>query len=247
MARLRVFAGPNGSGKSTLLGILPAEYIGTYVNADDLERAIRTHGNFDLADYNLGGEAPARFERLLAALRGDAGRLEGHEGSLVADHMSLDGTRVSLPAVEMNSYIAATLADFLRFELLDAGVSFTFETVMSHESKVEFMAEARRRGYRTYLYFIATEDVDINVDRVEQRVALGGHPVAEANIKKRYPKTLALLQPACDAADRAYVFDNSGDAHRLVAEITNGEQLEVHTDDIPAWFVNTELWQSFQM
>ena len=247
MARLRVFAGPNGSGKSTLLGILPAEYVGTYINADDLERAIRTHGNFDLADYNLGAEAPARFERLLAALRGDAGRLEGHEGALVADHMSLDGTRVSLPAVEMNSYIAATLADFLRFELLDAGVSFTFETVMSHESKVEFMAEARRRGYRTYLYFIATEDVAINVDRVEQRVVLGGHPVAEANIKKRYPKTLALLHPACDAADRAYVFDNSGEAHRLVAEITNGEQLEVHTDDIPAWFVNTELWQSFQM
>jgi predicted ABC-type ATPase len=42
------------------------------------------------------------------------------------------------------------------------------------------------------------------------------------------------------------VFDNSGDAHRLVAEITNGEQMELHTDTIPAWFASTKLWQSFQ-
>lgn len=105
----------------------------------------------------------------------------------------------------MDSYVAATIADYLRYALIDSGRDFSFETVMSHESKVEFMADAQRHGYRTYLYFIATEDVDINVDRVQQRVDLGGHPVAQESIRSRYPRTLALLRPACDVANRAAV------------------------------------------
>ena len=54
MPRLRVFAGPNGSGKSTLLNVLPPEWVRIYVSADDLKRAIRTYGDFDLANYGLG-------------------------------------------------------------------------------------------------------------------------------------------------------------------------------------------------
>ncbi|MGS0753669.1 hypothetical protein ACVBEH_02230 [Roseateles sp. GG27B] len=38
--RLRVFAGPNGSGKSTIQELLRPEWIGIYVNADDMERQL---------------------------------------------------------------------------------------------------------------------------------------------------------------------------------------------------------------
>ena len=71
--------------------------------------------------------------------------------------------------------------------------------------------------------------------------------MAIANIDKRYPKSIGLLRVACDVANRALIFDNSEDAHRLVAEVTNGEELTVHIDSIPAWFAATELWQGFQM
>ena len=117
---------------------------------------------------------------------------------------------------------------------------------MSHESKVQFIAEARERGYRTYLYFVATDDVAINVDRVQQRVELGGHPVAQSNIYARYPKSIALLRSACAVSSRAYVFDNSGNALRLVAEVTGGDEMTLHTDSVPAWFIDTELWRYFQ-
>ncbi len=246
MPRLRVFAGPNGSGKSTLLEILPPEWIGIYINADDIERSIKRTGELDLTFFELGEDAEGRFVRLRDTLLGTE-RLDAGLAERLAASLSLDGTKVRVPAEVMDSYIAATLADFLRFELLAAGVDFTFETVMSHDSKVAFMAEAQSRGYRTYLYFIATEDVAINVDRVQQRVVLGGHPVAEVNINKRYPKSIGLLRAACDVANRAFIFDNSEDSHRLVAEVTNGEELTVHTDSIPAWFAATELWQDFQM
>ena len=63
----------------------------------------------------------------------------------------------------VNSYFASVAGDFLRQKLLAQKISFTFETVMSHPSKVELLAEAQRAGYRTYLYFVATEDPAINI------------------------------------------------------------------------------------
>ena len=39
--RLRMFAGPNGSGKSTIKEILPLQWLGVYVNADEMEKSSR--------------------------------------------------------------------------------------------------------------------------------------------------------------------------------------------------------------
>ena len=72
-------------------------------------------------------------------------------------------------------------ADFIRQKLLEARVSFTFETVMSVPDKVAFLRKAQQFGYRTYLYYVATEDPDINISRVRYRVKMGGHPVPEDN------------------------------------------------------------------
>mgnify|MGYP006883244285 FL=1 len=45
--------------------------------------------------------------------------------------------------------------------------------------------------------------------------------------------------------DRAYVFDNScDDARVLVAEVTEGNELEMKTDLMPYWF-KTVLWDKF--
>ncbi|MEE4342266.1 hypothetical protein V2J66_11620 [Pseudomonas alliivorans] len=54
---------------------------------------------------------------------------------------------------------------------------------MSHPSKVEIMREARHRGYRTYLYFVSTENPEINVGRVAIRVREGGHPVESITVR----------------------------------------------------------------
>jgi predicted ABC-type ATPase len=138
--------------------------------------------------------------------------------------------------VPVNSYFASVIADLIRQRLLEKGVSFTFETVMSHPRKVELMREAQARGYRTYLYFVSTENPEINVDRVEIRVQEGGHPVEPAKVRERYVKSLNLLPEAVAASDRAYVFDNSGHSSVLLAEVTGGTQLEYRTEDIPDWF-----------
>ena len=104
--------------------------------------------------------------------------------------------RLSFAGVGVNSYFASVLVDFLRQKLLERKVSITFETVMSHRSKVELLAQAQPAGYRTYLYFIATDDPEINISRVRNRVKMGGHAVPEDRIAARYHRSLELLMEA---------------------------------------------------
>ena len=145
----------------------------------------------------------------------------------------------------VNSYFASVLADFIRHKLLAAKVSLTFETVMSSPDKIVFLRKAQQAGYRTYLYFVATEDPDINVARVQSRVEMGGHSVAEDKIRSRYVRSLDLLPEAVAYVDRAYIFDNSGGERVWIAEVTNGTEIEMKTDQMPAWF-KTALWDKFE-
>jgi predicted ABC-type ATPase len=104
---------------------------------------------------------------------------------------------------------AQALSDLRRHACIQRRDSFSFETVMSHPSKVEIMTRARDAGYDVTLYFVATSDPDINVQRVETRVAQGGHDVPHDRIRARYWRSLDLLGHAALVARRSVVFDNS--------------------------------------
>jgi predicted ABC-type ATPase len=145
--------------------------------------------------------------------------------------------------VPVNAYFASVAADFLRQKLLEKQLSFTFETVMSSPDKVALLDKARRLGYRTYLYYVATEDPSINVSRVLSRVGQGGHAVPEDKIVSRYHRSLDLLMDAIRRTNRAYVFDNSGlpGQYTWLAEITDGAALELRAAEIPLWFKRAVL------
>lgn len=100
-------------------------------------------------------------------------------------------------------------AEASRTDCLEHGRSFSFETVMSHPSKIETLRQAHERGFTTLLYFVATSNPQVNVERVGQRVALGGHDVPADRIVSRYQRTLALLPEAVAVADRCFLFDNT--------------------------------------
>ncbi|HEX5222577.1 MAG TPA: hypothetical protein VFZ59_23685 [Verrucomicrobiae bacterium] len=119
-----------------------------------------------------------------------------------------------------------------------AKLSFTLETVKSHPDKITLLEKAQSLGYRTYLYYIATDDPAINISRVRNRVRQGGHRVPEDKIASRYERSLGLLMDAIMHTNRAYIFDNSTqDKDRTwLAEITDGRVLEMKVDLMPAWF-----------
>ena len=205
-SRLRMFAGPNGSGKSTLVGRVPAHLTSNFVNADEIEGEIGSYGFFDFGDWQM---APG--ERELLSYFTESAWLQKAGLGPQTERLLLRHNRLYFPG-GVNSYLASVLCDFLRRQLVIERVSFSFETVMSASDKVKFLAEARAQGYRTYLYFVATDDPLINVKRVQARVAKGGHPVPEDKIIARYYRTLDHLLDAIRASDRAYLWDNTIEA-----------------------------------
>jgi predicted ABC-type ATPase len=243
--RLRVLAGPNGSGKSTIKGELKPEWIGVFVNADEIERELgQAAGALDLRRLGITGEAAPVLRRIEGYIRHSTFAQQlGLHGLLSA--MTIDASlRLRVPQPH-NAYLASVLADAIRRELLDEGHTFTFETVMSSRDKVDFMKEARGRGYRVYLYFVATDDPAINVDRVRRRVKQGGHPVPARKIRERYVRSIGLMTEACASAHRAYVFDNSGSMHKLLVQVIEGDEMEIEAATLPRWFIETQLWRSF--
>jgi predicted ABC-type ATPase len=235
-----MFAGPNGSGKSTLKAVLPPALLGVFLNPDEIEDEIRHKGFLDFAAYGV----TTRSEDVLLFFTGSAflkqaGCAEG------ARNLDFSNGRLNFGKVEVNSYFASVAEDFLRQKLLEQRETFTFETVMSHPSKVDLLVQAQSAGYRTYLYYVATDDPAINISRVRNRVKLGGHAVPEEKIATRYHRSLGLLMEAIRHTNRAYIFDNSGDnadrRHTWLAEITEGRKLELKTDKIPAWFKRAVL------
>jgi len=235
---MRVFAGPNGSGKSTLKSVLPPPLLGVYLNPDEIEEQIRKQGFLDVSAYAVKTSA----QEVLPFFRNSPFLITAGFGSQTA-HLGFARDRLDFSKVLVNSYFASVAVDFLRLKLLEQKISFTFETVMSHSGKIELLAKAQQAGYRTYLYFIATDDPEINISRVRTRVKQGGHPVPEEKIAPRYYRSLVLLVEAIRHTNRAYIFDNSGH-HRertWLAEITDGRTLEMKTDQVPAWFKRAVL------
>jgi predicted ABC-type ATPase len=232
--RMRVFAGPNGSGKTTIINNLRSEIpFGVYVNADDIESLLKESGVLLFNSYQLliSQEEIRLFFQASTFSPVKRNEPDLHTKLFVNDNVLHCHTTI-------DSYVAADLAEFIRQQLVKKGLSFTYETVLSHPDKLNFLQQVKNQGYRVYLYFVATEDPDINVSRVQLRVAQHGHNVAPNVIKERYFKSLRQLRKAVEFSNRAYIWDNSGSVCVLIAEITEGEHVSViDTERVSQWFV----------
>lgn len=108
---------------------------------------------------------------------------------------------------------AAQQGEAIRNALLDGGVDFTFETVLSKERNLLLMQDAKKCGYEVRCIYVFTKDNSINVARVKRRHKLGGHDVPEEAIRRRYHEALALLPRVVDVCDSMLIYDNSEDYH----------------------------------
>ncbi len=101
---------------------------------------------------------------------------------------------------------------------LKEGESFTVETTLAGKSYLQMMLDARSRGFKNVLVYIGTENVEINLVRIRNRVLAGGHDVPEEDVRRRYRRSFENLPVALKRADDAILFDNSTeDGYRLVA------------------------------
>lgn len=235
--RLRILAGPNGSGKSSVYKTLVQKkefQWGVFVNADEIEKKLREEQYLNIQSYGVEdfdwGKFQADYQSFVDLKGGKCG---------VDKLRYIDKKLFVLDAHLVDSYLASYVATYIRNGLLllnKKDFIFTIETVMSHESKLDFMRAARERGYRIYLYYISTSSPEINVGRVATRVMSGGHNVPEDKIKSRYERSLRNLHEAILLSDRAYIFDNSESSHKWIAEYDGATgELRYKEDEIPQW------------
>jgi len=239
--RLRVFAGPNGSGKSTLFADISKAFpTGPFINADLIEALIAKSGFLNLSDYGLSlkQEQLEEFCRLPAATSLIAKAQQvGHPIDIVIkENVIVDKSK------DTHSYEASLITAFLRYHITQKGNSYSFESVMSHPSKLEEIKEANRQGYNTYFYFVCLDDPSLNISRVNNRVEKGGHAVPDQKIIDRYSRVLDLLFSALAICKKCYLFDNSSAEMKLIAKVKNG-QLTILVDekDLPNWFIESVI------
>lgn len=235
--RLRVFSGPNGSGKSTLFEAIHHQFkTGHFVNSDVIENDISTKGFVNLEAYGLNlthADLLKFFDEPNTQSLLEKSATSGHEIDIrITDNVIIDKSK------DTHGYEASLITSFIRKHLLEKGISYSFETVMSHVSKLDEIKNATELGYKTYLYFVCLDDSQLNISRVRNRVKKGGHDVPDDKITERYARTLNHLLPAVLSVDKAYLFDNSGVEMLLIAEVKNSRLTTlVKHNELPNWFV----------
>ena len=115
--------------------------------------------------------------------------------------------------------------------------SFAVETTLAGKNYLQMMLDARNRGFEIVLVYIGTENVEINLARIRNRVLAGGHDVPEEDVRRRYKRSFENLPLAIKRADHAILFDNSTeDGYRLAAILSaTGNQ----------WFDPKPPWMTF--
>ncbi len=112
--------------------------------------------------------------------------------------------------------------------------SFAVETTLSGQGYLRMMIDARARGFETVLVYIGTENVEINLSRIRDRVLAGGHDVPAPDVRRRYLRSFQNLAAAIGRADHTILFDNSTEeGYRLVAVL--GPSGNQWFEPIPDW------------
>jgi predicted ABC-type ATPase len=240
MKRIRLFAGPNGSGKSTLVKqFIESDpwLINTQLHIDPDK--LNLTNVIDFGNFGIQTDISEFKEHLLKSTLFPISKIN------ISDIKFENSCLINDPN---NPYMGSLLADFIRDKLIDLDINlFSFETVFSHESKIEFMKRAKQKGWELYLYFVSTSDAAINQGRVNERVEKGQHDVPDDKIKNRYVRSNDLLYDALKLCRRAYIFDNSNDASLLIAEKdTDGTILIKDGNQLPQW-VDTYLFSKLEL
>lgn len=117
------------------------------------------------------------------------------------------------------------------------GNSFTIETTLASKGVYQrLVKEAINNNFDIKLMYISTVSPDININRVASRVAKGGHNVPEADIIRRYERSLDNLGFFFDKASEVILIDNSSNELNLQLHI-NDEKLifAVEKSELANW------------
>ena len=159
-------------------------------------------------------------------LRDTAGIVEFVNADTIAHGLS--AFRPEAVAFEAGRVMLQRLKDLAR-----RGEDFAFESTLATRSYAPWISELRKQGYAFRLFFLWLHSPDLAVERVRERVRLGGHDVPEDVVRRRYDAGLrnfsALYRPLADAWR---VYDNSEPGEMPLVASGSGSTTTVRDPDV---------------
>lgn len=87
--------------------------------------------------------------------------------------------------------------------------SFNQETTLTGRAALRNLKRAKDLDYRVHLFYLGVNTPSVAIDRIAHRVGVGGHPIDDEAVRRRYRASLGNLSRALDFCDEATVFDNT--------------------------------------
>ncbi|HCR33767.1 MAG TPA: hypothetical protein DIV57_10380, partial [Stenotrophomonas sp.] len=133
-------------------------------------------------------------------------------------------------------------------DALDQGRNHAFETTLGGNSIAALLHEASH-SHDVLMWFCGLSSPEQHIARVQARVRSGGHPINEADIRRRWPLAQQNLVRLMPVLAQLQVYDNSADAApgeavsdpQLLLQMEDGQLLYPEPDDLaqlaatPAW------------
>ncbi len=100
-------------------------------------------------------------------------------------------------------------------ELLEAAIAnrtdFNFESTLGGDTITRLLIEAARKGAKLNVWYAGLASVDLHLQRVAARVAKGGHPIPEDDIRRRWIGSHLNLIKLLPHVTNLRVYDNSAE------------------------------------
>jgi predicted ABC-type ATPase len=153
------------------------------------------------------------------------GDVAGLDGSVWIINPDLLTARLS--EAEKLDLQKANLAAVNRIEAwLDASIevhqTIGVETVLSTNKYRRLVEKAKQHEFEICFVYVYLESAELQIERIKARVAKGGHHVPDDKVRSRRERSFQQMPWFFWQADRAWVFDNSGNEPRLVAQFEDG-------------------------
>jgi len=117
---------------------------------------------------------------------------------------------------------------------IESKTDFMIESNLADSRSYEWISLLKTKNYQAVLYYLTTDDVTINIGRVQRRVAEGGHDIPESIIRTRYYQSHSYLKTKLSEFKEVYLIDNSSDASQVKVKFADGILVE-KSPDLPNW------------
>ena len=125
-------------------------------------------------------------------------------------------------------------------EYILASKDFMIESNLARIADYDWILNMIKQGYHIILYFLCTDNLSINIQRVQKRVKEGGHDIPVNIIENRYKLSILYLRSRMHLFTKCYLIDNTIDNPLVMAIISEGK-IEMKLAESNEW-VNNVLY-----